>query len=289
MKIILDEREHVLYEKCQILLQLEKQSTISITKKVLPLGDILICDDNDKILLIVERKSFADMLSSIKDGRYEEQSYRLIHSSDMPPHSIIYLLEGMFSQLRFPNDKKIIYSAITSLMVFKGFSVYRTATTHETAEWLLHMTEKMGREMTKGRELWGTTITNNDVEPNVIYATIDPNAKPATTAADYCNVVKKVKKENITPENIGEIMLCQIPGVSSITAISIMQKFSGGFPHLLDELKRNPTCLENILVGAEAWKQRKISKSCVENIQRFLLAAEKEDAIIRQETEPCQP
>ena len=38
-------------------------------------------------------------------------------------------------------------------------------------------------------------------------------------------VVKKVKKENITPENIGEIILSQIPGVSSHTSQIIMNKF----------------------------------------------------------------
>ena len=31
----------------------------------------------------------------------------------------------------------------------------------------------------------------------------------------YTNVVHKVKKKNITPENIGEIILSQIPGIST--------------------------------------------------------------------------
>jgi hypothetical protein len=42
---------------------------------------------------------------------------------------------------------------------------------------------------------------------------------------EYCSVIKKVKKENITPDNIGEIMLCQIPGISSTTAIAILKEF----------------------------------------------------------------
>jgi hypothetical protein len=45
------------------------------------------------------------------------------------------------------------------------------------------------------------------------------------TEKDYVSGIKKVKKENITPDNIGEIMLCQIPGLSAATAISIMEKF----------------------------------------------------------------
>lgn len=312
MKIILDEREHALYEKCQILIQGEQsRSTLSLSKEVLHLGDILIRDDNDKTLLIIERKSFADLLASIKDGRYEEQSYRLLRSSEMPPHSIIYVLEGMFSQLRFPNDKKIIYSAMTSLMFFKGFSVHRTATIQETAEWLLHLTEKIGKEMVKNREPYykseyylattqtptiaTTTTTTTTTPPSMsedgeatAVDMIDPiDTFITTTAADYCSVVKKVKKDNITPANIGEIILCQIPGISSITAIAIMTKFNKGFPHFLKELQDNPTCLDNIYIDIGGGKQRKISKSSIENIKRFLLATLKPD-VIPEEKEPDQ-
>jgi len=65
--------------------------------------------NDDKDILLFERKSFSDLLSSIKDGRYEEQSYRLLNSGEFPPHSIFYLIEGMFSQLRAPSDKKLLF------------------------------------------------------------------------------------------------------------------------------------------------------------------------------------
>ena len=44
--------------------------------------------------------------------------------------------------------------------------------------------------------------------------------------------IKKVKKENITEDNIGEIMLCQIPGISSVTSLAIMEKFKTISKHL---------------------------------------------------------
>ncbi len=43
--------------------------------ETLPIGDIIICDDKEE-KIIIERKSISDLLASIKDGRYEEQSYR---------------------------------------------------------------------------------------------------------------------------------------------------------------------------------------------------------------------
>ena len=105
MKIILDDREQQLYhlvnEKNEIL-----DLKLTIEKKTLPLGDIVFVDDDGKELLIVERKSLSDLVASIKDGRYDEQSYRLIHSSGLYRHHIIYLIEGGMSQILNPIEKK---------------------------------------------------------------------------------------------------------------------------------------------------------------------------------------
>ena len=257
MKIFIDERETFLYEKCQ---SMNQTTTIQLFKKVLPLGDILICADDDKELVLIERKSLADLLASIKDGRYEEQSYRLIHSSGFHTHNILYIIEGMFSQLRTPLEKKMIYSAMTSLTFFKGFSATRTCSLQETAEMILSIADKIERENGKGKPPhFSNKIGDEPISlENVV-----------TTPANYCTVVKKTKKDNITPENIGEIILCQIPGISSITAITIMKQFSS-FPHLIEELKTNPLCLDDIVIETNG-KTRKINKSSIQNIKSFLL------------------
>lgn len=260
MKIIVDEREHSLYEKLVQLLIQKPMLTIQLSKQVLPLGDIYFKTNDDIDVLLIERKSFSDLLSSIKDGRYEEQSYRLIHSSGFPPHNIFYLIEGMFSQLYNPNDKKFIVSAMTSLQFFKGFSMLRTANMSETADIILSIADKIDRDFGKGKVPCYKPLqdqTSDILENNIV------------TVANYCSVVKKVKKDNITPENIGEIILCQIPGISSVTAIAIMKHFQG-FPNLLDELKQNLSCLDNIMIETNG-KTRKINKSCIENIRKFLL------------------
>ena len=268
MKIIIDEREHSLYEKC--LLLSNQYKNIVLFKEVLPLGDILFKTNENMDILLIERKSFSDLLSSIKDGRYEEQSYRLLNSSGMPPHSIFYLLEGMFSQLYNPNDKKIILSAMTTLQFFKGFSMIRTSSVNETAEFVLSMADKIDRELQKGKQpyyLLEAYRQNNIIDNNE--NTIDLSNNTTLTSSQYCSVVKKVKKDNITPENIGEIILCQIPGISSTTAIAIMKNFNG-FPHFINELTKNPQCIENVTTESNG-KMRKISKSCLDNIRRFLL------------------
>jgi ERCC4-type nuclease len=270
MRVIIDERETELYNKCILLSETFKN--VQIIKRVLHIGDILIETNDETLVLLIERKSFSDLLSSIKDGRYEEQSYRLLHSSGIQPHSIIYLIEGMFSQVK-PIDKKLIYSTMTSLGYFKGFSTQRTSSVMDSAEWILFMADKLDRDLLKGKPPYYLTqpylksfspIINNDSgEPAL---NVD---SPELTKSNYCTVVKKVKKDNITPDNIGEIILCQIPGISSVTAIAIMKQFKG-FSNFILEIQNNPKCLENITIESAGGKTRKINKSSIENIFLYL-------------------
>lgn len=270
MKIIVDERERALYDRLDARLSSLKTPSFAILeKRVLPLGDILIETDEGKKVMLIERKTYTDLLSSIKDGRYEEQSYRLIHSSGYPLHSVVYLLEGLFSQLRTPLEKKIVYSSMTSLHFFKGFSLYKTSTVDETAEWLIFTADKIEREFGKGRipyyltQTFAGTLRLRDQEDT----TDTPKEEPS--GSNYCSVVKKVKKENVTPENIGEIVLCQIPGISSVTAMAIMSHFTS-FNHFIQELQSNPHCIDTFTATSNG-KVRKISKSSLENIRQYLL------------------
>ncbi len=276
MKVIIDERERDLFDQCySIQCSQPTPSYAVISKEVLELGDILIRTDDDKDVLLIERKSFSDLLASIKDSRYEEQSYRLLNSSGFPPHSVIYLLEGVLSQLRTPLEKKILYSSMVSLNYFKGFSVHRTSSVRETAEWVLHMADKIDREFIKGKfpyyltqpyiRMFSKPVNENkeDTTEQITETVFEPST------SNYCTVVKKTKKDNVTPENIGDIILCQIPGISSTTAMAIMEKFNG-FPHFIEELNKNPDCINDLLYEKNG-KQRKINKISIENIKKYLL------------------
>ena len=296
MKIILDERETALYSSC-----INQPIKSVIEKRVLDLGDILIVSNNseeEEIYLIIERKSLSDLVSSIKDGRYEEQSHRLQHASHLPTHNIIYIIEGMFSQLRSPQDKKMVLSAMTSLNYFKGFSVIRTCSVTETAEFIINMTDKIERDVKKGKipafshkknkkeEFLGEEKNEENEETTEEEEKEEKEEKGEEKEKEgekegekekeketkkYCEVVKKVKKENITKENMGEIILCQIPGISSTTAIAIMNFVDHSLEKLLTILTNSPEELQNIKMGKMEEKQRKISKKNIENMIYFLL------------------
>jgi ERCC4-type nuclease len=276
MRIIIDEREHAVYTKCVEFLQTNpKYASVQLMKKVLHLGDILIQTDDESELLLVERKTFSDLLSSIKDGRYAEQSHRLTYSSGYPHHSIIYLIEGVLSQVQNAADKQKILSTMTSVNVFKGFSVHRTSTVTESAEWVIQLAYKIGAEIGKGNVPYWKREAIVPSVPSQDGASQEPaEAAPSSACPPphYSSVVKKVKKENITPDNIGEILLCQIPSISTTTASAIMKRFTS-FSHFMEELKKNPACIDGITCESKG-KTRKISKACLENIKSYLVVQE---------------
>ena len=227
----------------------------SLEKKVIPLADILITnDDETTVYVYFERKSIADLLASIKDGRYAEQSYRLSNCCENM-HNIVYLIEGMLP----PKDKKLVVSCIASLNYFKGFSVHRTVSIQETAFYLMAYADKLEREFAKGSKAYNHVLTNGSTESQ--------EAVPASVA-NYTSVVKVQKKANITPENIGELFLMQIPGISSTIAAEIMKPFKT-FLEFVEHVKQNPAYLENIKL-VSGTKSRKIGSNIVKSIQDFI-------------------
>jgi len=104
---------------------------------------------------------------------------------------------------------------------------------------------------------------------NIINGNINGNINTANLEKEYCSVIKKVKKDNITPDNIGEIMLCQIPGISSASALAILSEFKT-LPNLIKSIHENDTCLNAICTTDANGKSRKISKTAIATIIKFL-------------------
>ena len=268
MLIRVDTRENALNDMIRLNLTGTTHSTRS---ESLAVGDVILSSDDGKIDYIVfERKSLADLASSIRDGRYKEQSHRLQAIPGMHNHNVIYIVEGDLARYneRFSKiSKKAIYSAMCSLNYYKGFSVARTMSIMETYELIHHYADKLSVSPAPYGRYHALNSAHDASHDDV--ASSEPNTHDADAdTPSYCSVlkVKQVKCENITPQNIGEIMLCNIPGVSNKTAAAIVKKYPT-LRVLIEALKENGDCLDDIRLET----QRKLSKQCIQNIYNFLM------------------
>jgi ERCC4-type nuclease len=269
MIVKIDTRERELIKKCQdLLVAVPAFKDLKIEVCTLPLGDIII--NNGQIdNIIVERKSLSDLAASIKDGRYDEQSYRL---NGLPHHNhnIVYLIEGdlaKFNSFKERIDKQTIYSAMFSINYYKGFSLMRSTSMDETAFIVCNMAYKIGKDINKAPYFSQVLET---LDKNLESGPLEQEpVQQQSQSKDYCSVIKKVKKDNITEENIGEIMLCQIPGISSVTALTIMEKYKY-LPNLVKCIQDDPECLNGISTTDANGKSRKISKTTIATIVKYL-------------------
>ena len=285
--IKVDFREKELIELLQLKIS---ETTTNIKLKVdnLKLGDIAffnIDKDNNEIgtgtgveLMLFERKSLTDLASSIKDGRYAEQSFRLDGYEAIPNHNIVYLIEGDLSKFKESKynrvTKKTLLSSMFSILYYKGFSVVRTMNALETCDLISSWADKLERE----REKTSDTKKQYYCAANkVVVEETDKEEgkekdKEQSQQYDYCKTlkIKKEKNGNVTPDNIGVIMLCTIPGISSKTAIAIMNEFKT-IRQLIKSFDLNPHCLNHVCIETNG-KQRKITSTCIENIRKYLMS-----------------
>lgn len=240
VKICLDIREHDLILLIPNIIETNKLM-IDFEVKDLQVGDIEIRDVSNVLLSLIERKSLSDLASSITDGRYREQSLRIKEAiPELSDHNKYYLIEGDFSQFsRKSRNQKIksstLYGVMASLSYGKGFSIVRTMNLQETAEWTIYFAKKISQ------------IHNDGI-----------NETP------YSSVIVKKKCRNITPENIDEILLCQIPYIKTITARGLIEYF-GSFYELQKQIQGKTDNLENV-----RFNKRKLSIRVIQSLRTYI-------------------
>ena len=270
MIIKVDIREKKLLNILNAKLEEYEFKNIQIQVEELPLGDIIICDDKCIEKLMIERKTLNDLAASIRDGRYSEQSFRL-DNYELHNHNIVYLIEGdihRYSNRYSKITKKTLQVTMFCINYFKGFSLMKTRDILETAEYILFLTDKLQRE--KSRKNYFKNA-NEKKEETVLFneEKIDIKVDTNSPKKRYSEVISKVKKKNIRPDNIGEIILSQIPGISSKTSASVMQHFSS-LHDLLNKMKEDDNCLNGIMINTKSGSRR-ISQSIVSSIKKYLL------------------
>lgn len=252
-----------------------KHESHTLVKKRLVIGDVVLRCQPEADVILFERKTLTDLAASIRDGRYKEQSFRMNQYCELSNHNVIYIIEGdmakFTSRVVGSNivTKKALYSSMFSMMYLKGFSVFRTANIRETADLILYFADKYDAVPEQSRvPFYSNKYTTASTTAND--CTSEPIKITKEAEESYSSVFKhKERSSQITPDNIGEIMISAIPFVSSKTAAAIMSEYKT-VSSLIDAMKKDRTCLNHICtIGPSG--SRKISKLCVDNLFKFLI------------------
>lgn len=240
MNLVLDCRERKLIKYLEA-------NEISHSVESLTLGDISINNSEGQIVALFERKTIQDLLSSISDGRYEEQSFRLLECG-LQKNRIFYIIEGNIENYVGKGSglycKSTIHSCIFSLTFMKGFSLLCSNSLTHTGDIIIKFFKKLQS---------------------------DPTLVSKVQDATYLESVKLTKTSNMNDEMIAVMMLAQIPKVSKNAAETIMKKYDFSINSLVKAIEEEPSCLDEIYSEIANNKKRKLSKPCITNVKKYLL------------------
>ena len=230
LKLIIDNRERALIELFEL------NGTIQIEKSNLDIGDIMFIF-NDNPAVIIERKTLADLSSSIKDGRYKEQKHRLLNSIESRVRKM-YIIEGI-GYHHFTLSKGTLDSMIINTQLRDQIYLLRTSDLEETYRYLI-------------------TIYNNI--PRYIGDLDSQNIQ-------NCLLYKTCKKENISQRICFENMLKQIPGISTKIAHFFGEEY-GTLNNFIKTIGSEENRIKNI--SELNYGVRKIGKKTAEKINYYL-------------------
>jgi ERCC4-type nuclease len=170
----------------------------------------------------------------------------------------------------------------------------RTISIEETAMYIVYSAKKLLKNPEKKGyfEINKSDELSNNIPSILLPQTIQSSSSSSSTPSDISNIVepimtvvvpeqsiidkqyiplvKSTKKLNITENNIDEIMLCQIPGISSQTAQAIILHFGSLQNMILQYSVDGESILSNIHVSRKNSTECKLNKTVIKNIIKFI-------------------
>ncbi|XP_006893380.1 PREDICTED: crossover junction endonuclease MUS81 [Elephantulus edwardii] len=168
---------------------------------------------------IVERKRLDDLCSSIIDGRFREQKFRLKRCG---LERRVYLVEEHGSVHNLSLPESTLLQAVTNTQVIDGFFVKRTADIKETAAYLALLTRGLQR-LYEGHTLrsrpWGTP---GDREPGA-----RPTPNPLCSLLTFSDFnAGAIKNKAQSVREVFARQLMQVRGVSGEKAAALVDRYS---------------------------------------------------------------
>lgn len=200
MELVIDNRE-------RDLIKLLEGMEVVHRVGVLDIGDVNWVDSSTKeVVMVIERKTVADLKASICDGRSREQKARILNCG-LSRDRIMFLIEGSLSRSL---DSKIanipvstLIGSIVNMQLRDNIKVYRTMSLVETANYITRMDQKIRSE-------------------SGVYF---KGGGDAASPASYAATLKTRKRENMTPRVWYVSQLSLVPQVTERIATSVIEEY----------------------------------------------------------------
>lgn len=247
MKIIVDSREPDLFQELKKITNYSEK--FQVESKLLDIGDCLILNDHDEIQVCFERKTIADAMSSIHDGRWSEQKHRML--STLPPQKLFYIIqvEDMSQIFHFTNDHSPVSmeNVIGGIMnLYIRYNIQYIYLDRDTIPlYIYRMTSQIQKSLTYDKDI----STEEKMEKSFIHS-------------------MKKKTDNLTPSTFFMLALQSVPRISYKTASNI-QKIFISFLSFMDFIRDR-----SVSTFIELYKKhygRSLGKSVVETMYYMFL------------------
>lgn len=216
VRITVDTRERALMSELNRIMS-DVSPVVECHSEMLDVGDVHMHLEDDcgtpQLVVLVERKTLADLASSIRDGRYREQKERAVATG---VSNIMYIIEATPGSLNLGYGTMSdvngmpaarLQGCIASMILSNKISVTVTRSVEETAGFLV----RLGSMLTK-RAMADTKVV------------MDASARYEQSACSASSVRTR-KRDNVDPRLCYLQQLCQVPGISHGIATSIASAY----------------------------------------------------------------
>lgn len=214
--------------------------------------------------IVIERKTIADVASSIQDGRWSEQKHRAL--AHYAPHQLIYLIEVDDMKTLFESqpmygriDHSTVMHAIFNLGIHYKIRYLFLEGTPQVAQYVYRMAYQLHRLRTSKKSRTG--VEEGVDVPLTKY-------ERSLVQAHYSGISSK-KRLNMTPHQFFVMFLQIVPGISQKTADNIHGMFDGSFMSMIDFIRDHDKATFTALYRKTY--NRSVNRNVVEGLYHLLL------------------
>ena len=225
---------------------------INVVFDNLDCGDFIIEHDGD-VVVAFERKTWKDLLASIKDGRYRVQKDKMLGC--IGRDKMMYIIEGATdwtgngTGLYLDVDRKSVISSVINTQIRDGIRVVSTKGLDDTCEFLIQVLARIAKEPSK-------YVKNQDSGEN------------AATKDDYI-----AKHKVNSADDLFFYQMTQVPGISAKTAAAFVKEFGtmkGFYDRLLGIGEGERLGVLKGVTIEDNGKKRRINGKVVEIIMKYM-------------------